>query len=326
MAHLRLQVLGGLTVSVGTIGLASVPASCRPILGYLIAHRRRRISRTELAETLWGEQDGGDARRCLSTALWRLKRATRGGPALLSFRGADDVSLDWAGPIWVDSVALELRVQPLLRVAPDALKRTDIGRLQRGVRLYRGDFLVGIDDEWAEFERQRLRNLYLDALYHLTLACAEARNWSGALEWGRRLTQEDPLREDVHRLLMRAYNHLGNRAKALEQYRQCERILERELGVEPMAETQELHWGLTRPNARDTAVASRNGELALPAMGRRNIGARHARAADQKSLRPGEHLVGEGRPTDKRRLMTGQDCFPDNVDLPGGVSASKLTP
>jgi DNA-binding SARP family transcriptional activator len=298
MAHLRLQALGRLTVSAGTIGRLSIPVSCRPILGYLIAHRRRRISRAELAETLWGEHDGRHARRCLSTALWRLKQSVRSGPSMLSFRGADEISLDWTGSVWVDSVALELRVQPLLRVSPGSLKSADIGRLQRGVRLYRGDFLVGIDDEWAALERQRLRDLYLDALYHLTVACAEARNWSGTLEWGRRLTQEDPLREDVHRLLMRAYNHTGNRAKALEQYRQCEGILEKELGVEPMAETQELHWQLTRPRARETAIASRDGARALPAMGQRNMGTRRAPAADQKSLgRANTSLAKEGPPT-----------------------------
>src|SRR5258708_3812252 len=98
MSHLRLQVLGGLVVTIGAAGTVPVPASRHTILGYLIAHRRRRVSRTELAETLWAEQGGDQARRCLSTALWRLKRSIPSGPALLSFRGAEEVSLDWAGP------------------------------------------------------------------------------------------------------------------------------------------------------------------------------------------------------------------------------------
>jgi DNA-binding SARP family transcriptional activator len=255
MSHLRLQVLGGLVVTIAAAGTVPVPASCHTILGYLITHRRRRVSRTELAETLWTEQGGDQARRCLSTALWRLKRSIPSGPALLSFRGAEEVSLDWAGPIWVDSVALELRVQRLLRIAPGALDDVEIRRLQRGLRLYGGDFLKGIDDEWAAFERQRLRNLYLDGLYHLIAAYAATCKWAGTLEWGRRLNQEEPLREDVHRLLMLAYAHTGNRAKALAQYRQCERILDRELGVAPMPETQELQRQLMRSAPPAAAVA-----------------------------------------------------------------------
>jgi len=72
---------------------------------------------------------------------------------------------------------------------------------------------------------------------------------------GRRLNQEEPLREDVHRLLMLAYAHSGNRAKAVAQYRQCEHILDKELGVAPMPETQELHLQLMRSPPRETTAA-----------------------------------------------------------------------
>jgi len=250
MPHLRLQVLGGLVVTVGTNGAVPIPASCHAILGYLITHRRRRVSRSELAETLWDRRSGDQARRCLSTALWRLKRSIPSAPALLSFRGGDEVSLNWTGPIWVDSVALELRVPRALRVGPNALGDAEVKRLQRGLRLYRGDYLKGIDDDWAVGDRQRLHNLYVDGLYHLTAAYAAASKWADTLEWGRRLNQEEPLREDVHRLLMLAYAHTGNRAKAVAQYRHCERILDSELGVAPMPETQELHRELVRSPLR----------------------------------------------------------------------------
>lgn len=192
MSHLRVQVLGRLGVTIGTAGAVSIPASCHAIVGYLIAHRRRRVSRTELAETLWCQQSGDHARRCLSTALWRLKRSAPSAPTLLTFRGSDEVSLNWAGPIWVDSVALELRVTRLLRIAPGALGAEEIRRLQRGLQLYRGDYLEGIDDEWVASERQRLRNLYVDALYLLTAAYAAAFKWSDALQWGAVSTRRNP--------------------------------------------------------------------------------------------------------------------------------------
>ena len=255
MSYLRLQLLGGLAVTLGAAGTVPVPASCHTILGYLVTHRRRRVSRTELAETLWAQHSGDHARRCLSTALWRLKRSIRSGPSLLSLRAAEDVSLNWQGPIWVDSVALELRVSRALRIAPGAMADVEIRRLERGLRLYRGDYLKGIDDEWAASERQRLRNMYVDGLYHLAAAHAAASKWGAALEWGRRLNQEEPLREDVHRLLMLAYVNTGNRAKALAQYWQCQQILERELGVAPMPETQELYRHLMRSAPREKAAA-----------------------------------------------------------------------
>jgi DNA-binding SARP family transcriptional activator len=140
--RLRVEVFGGLTVFGASGDPLSIAGSCRPILGYLLTHRRRRISRTELAETLWAEHDGNHARRCLSTALWRLKKSTGTGMPLLNFHGAEEVSFNW-DPAWVDSVALELRVEPMLRVKPAMMKPKEIGRLQRGVRLYAGTIWSG---------------------------------------------------------------------------------------------------------------------------------------------------------------------------------------
>jgi DNA-binding SARP family transcriptional activator len=253
--RLRVEVLGGLSIFGVRGDLLSVAGSCRPILGYLLTYRHRRISRAELAETLWADHDDTHARRCLSTALWRLKKSTGAGTSLLTFQGAEEVSFNLA-PAWVDSIAMELRVEPLLRIKPAALTRNQTARLQRGVRLYRGDYLVGIDHEWAWLERQRLRNLYLDGVYHLTQAYAAAPDWPRVLEWGRRLNRDEPLREDVHRMLMRAHAHTGNRALAIAQYQLCQRVLRADLDVEPMPETQELYRSLVTEAALGTEPAT----------------------------------------------------------------------
>ena len=71
-------------------------------------------------------------------------------------------------------------------------------------------------------------------------AYAAAGQWQRTIEWADQLNREEPLREDVHRLLIEAYRNSGNRAKAVAQYRACEAVLRDELGVEPMPETQRL--------------------------------------------------------------------------------------
>jgi len=258
-----MRVLGNCSVSVAAGGLLHISRSCWALLGYLIAHRRRHISRKELSETLWSGHDSDHARQCLCTALWRLKKSVSSGPPLLVFHRSGEVSLNWDGSVWIDSVALELRLQPLLRIRADALTQEDAGRLQRGVRLYEGEYLSEIDGEWASRERQRLRNLYCDGLYHLIEAHAAASNWAAVLDWGRRLNHEEPLREDVHRLLMCAYAHTGNRAKAVAQYRQCEHVLCSELSVEPMNETKELYRQLKESSARSRSTELHDSERAV---------------------------------------------------------------
>src|SRR5262249_25855507 len=61
-----------------------------------------------------------------------------------------------------------------------------------------------------------------------------------------RLIALDPLQESVHRTLMRLYARLGRRAAALRQYQLCVSVLQRELGVEPEADTRQLYQEVLR--------------------------------------------------------------------------------
>lgn len=253
MPGIRIRVFGGIHLADGARELVIEP-SCRPVLGYLLAHRGGPVERRELAETVWCNREREYALRCLSTALWRIKRSA--GSSLLAFSGEGSVGLNWQRAAWVDCIAFERRIAPLLRRAPQTLNDTEGARLARGLRCYRGDFLAGIDAEWALLERQRLRALYLQALHLMMLASAEHEQWADALAWGQRLSAEEPLREDVYRLLMRAHARLGNRALALDLYRRCERTLRAELSVVPMRETQALY--------RELAGAEGNASPAAP--------------------------------------------------------------
>lgn len=246
MPHLRVQVLGSMNVTDASRRVLSVAGSCRPILGYLLTHRQREVPKAELADTLWSGRPGEHARRCLSTALWRLKKSACADVPLIAFGGSDRVGFNLTPRIWVDAIAMELRIRPLLKRPAHTLGPEQLRRLEQGVSLYQGDYLAGMEAEWACIERQRLRDLYCDGLYHLTMGHAARHDWGQVVAWGRRLCREEPLREDVHRLLMLACAHTGNRASALAQYELCRRVLAREVGVEPMAETQAVHRSLLR--------------------------------------------------------------------------------
>lgn len=256
MSHVRVQALGGFAVAARGGHDIPIAGSCRPVLAYLLTHRQRPVSKVELAETLWSDRDGTHARHCLATALWRIRKvATQHAPSLL-MHGSDEIAFDRTAPMWVDSIAMEQRLGALTRRKPDTLSLAELMRIQRGVRLYRGDYLVGMEQEWAWLERQRLRHLYCDGLYQLVMAYGARQEWERVIEWGRLLNRAEPLREDVHRWLMLAGLHTGNRASAMAQYRQCQRVLSSELGVEPMAQTQALYRQLLTPDATPSAPSS----------------------------------------------------------------------
>jgi len=90
--------------------------------------------------------------------------------------------------------------------------------------------------QWADMPLEELAQKASSWGYDgLELAC-----WGGHFDVNRAL-EEDELREDIHRRIMRAYVEAGRRSDALAQYRHCREILIQELGVEPSQETQRLY-------------------------------------------------------------------------------------
>jgi DNA-binding SARP family transcriptional activator len=69
-----------------------------------------------------------------------------------------------------------------------------------------------------------------------------------SIRLAQRVLSVDPVWEDAYRVLMRAYQVQGNRPLALRTYRLCVEVLEREFGVGPLPETQELYAAIVGKN------------------------------------------------------------------------------
>ena len=72
--------------------------------------------------------------------------------------------------------------------------------------------------------------MYLTALYHLMNYYAAQSSFGDALRCGRLILLSDPLREHIHRDLMRLYAANGQRSQAIQQYHTCAEVLRAELG------------------------------------------------------------------------------------------------
>ena len=116
-----------------------------------------------------------------------------------------------------------------------------IAALETAVHLYGGDLLPGWYDEWLAPERERLRQVYLDALERLAALLEERHKYKEALGYAQRLVRADPLHEAVYRQLMQLHLALGDRASALRVYHTCATILRHELGVDPGPATQAVY-------------------------------------------------------------------------------------
>jgi ABC-type oligopeptide transport system substrate-binding subunit/DNA-binding SARP family transcriptional activator len=228
---LKVHTLGGFELWFGEDPLSPpTTIKARSLLAYLIVRRDRAWPRERLAGLFWGDRPDHRARRSLATALWHIRRCF---PIEFILSDAHTAQFDPQADLWLDAEAFESHASA-----------QDVAGLQSAIDLYQGDFLDGFYDDWIVNERYRLQTLFLEALAR-SMAGHEARGEHGAaLTKALRLLGGDPLREDAHRLAMRAYCRLGQRNAALEQYRRCREIVRQELDAEPTVETTELYQAI----------------------------------------------------------------------------------
>ena len=169
-------------------------------------------------------------------APWSTLRAGLGAERLLSDRNSIALALDGA---WFDLV--ESRV-----VAADPT--AEIDALRVACELHRDDLMAGFAlrdsvhfDDWLRDTQDEVRRERAGLLDRLIDALAGRGRADDAVARACERLALDELHEPTHRRLIELYALAGRRGDALGQYRDCVRVLDRELGVAPLNETTELY-------------------------------------------------------------------------------------
>jgi DNA-binding SARP family transcriptional activator/predicted ATPase len=265
---LAISVLGSPRVTADGVPLAVDTRKAIALLVYLAVSGRPQ-SRDRLAGLLWPEYDTERARAALRRTLSALRKAL-----------ADR---------WVsaDRLAVALDLEPVSVDLADFRKYLDEAThhdheptevcercaeaLTRAVDLYGGPFLLGFSlrdaepfEEWQSLEAEAVERQFAGALGKLVRAHVARADLDAALSAAQRKLGIDPLDEPTHRQLMQLYAWKGMRTTALQQYRECVAILDRELGVSPLAETTSLYRSISEGGLdgieRTDLVAPRFGE------------------------------------------------------------------
>ncbi len=224
------------------------------LLAYLLLHGPRPHPREVLAGLFWTDSPEDRARNALNTTLWRLRKRLE--PAGFS-RGTylhtgptGEVGLNWRSDLWFDVGAFERGVRELLEQQTESLDdETVLERVQAALDLYEGELLEGFCDDWILRERERLRGLYFKVFVALMRRALARSEWESALNLGQRILEKDPVRESIHREVIRLHLRLGQRTLALRQYEHCVSLLSSELDVEPMEETRALYQKIVEGQA-----------------------------------------------------------------------------
>jgi DNA-binding SARP family transcriptional activator len=274
MGTLEVTLFGKLRLKRNGQTLGKLPSRrVRDLLAFLLINRKSMHNRAYLAGLFWPDLDEKRARHCLNTALWRLQKVLSEGESgksdyllvdsqTIAFNQRSDVRADLFEfdrcCRWAEQTNLESEDQQVMLY-------------RRSVELHRDRLLTDCYEDWCLIERERTSNLYLRSLTKLLTRHFEREEFDEAAQYARDILAIDPLREEVHRDLIDILIADGRPAEALRQYRDCEAILDRDLGVQPMNETQQrLRYLLARSSAEDhrsSGPRSREWTESLPEIG-----------------------------------------------------------
>jgi predicted ATPase/DNA-binding SARP family transcriptional activator len=236
----RYQVLGPFEVLDGGARPVALPGALpRRLLAALLLRPGRAVPVDVLADRLWGE--GGlpdDVAGAVQTHVSRTRRLLAGGAAAL---------VTAEGGYRLDVAADDVDVRRFERLVAAGLDRraTDpeaaVDGLDAALALWRGP-------AWAEFadwddaraEASRLGELRLQAHEERAEALLVLGRQDEALIALPALVADDPRRERVRALLMRALYQAGRQAEALREYASYRRSLAEELGLDPSPALREL--------------------------------------------------------------------------------------
>ncbi|HEX8286293.1 MAG TPA: BTAD domain-containing putative transcriptional regulator [Pyrinomonadaceae bacterium] len=253
LADLTLRLLGAVEIFRDPVRPlapdAWVTRRARDILCFIASRRHHRVSKDTIIDTFWGESDFGSVEKNFHPTISHIRKGLNSNQPLkqnfLLYRDGDyQLNPEFSYRIDTEEFDRLIGEGDAARRARDA--ESFVKAYEEAAALYRGEFMQGAYDEWVEEQRSYCREQYLRILEILAQTAQKSEDWPRAQTLSQRILREDPFREDVHCHLMRAHAAQGNRVAVREQYETLKKMLRKELGVEPAAETQRIYRELLK--------------------------------------------------------------------------------
>jgi len=222
----------------------------RQLFQLLVTTRGQWLLRDQIVDQLWPDLPADPAQRDFKVALNALNHAleparSRAAPAFFAVRNDNMYGLNPDAHIRVDVDDFER----FANVKSGA--NQEMESLSSALRLYEDDYLPECRyEDWTVRERERLRHLYLSAAGRLAQLHLERQAWDDVIQTSNLTLARDPLWEPAYRHLMQAHARKGNLAQVQAAFNRLRDGLQRELGVDPSDETEQLLTSLVQPRRK----------------------------------------------------------------------------
>jgi DNA-binding SARP family transcriptional activator len=221
----------------------------RDIFCYIATSKHRRVDKEVLIDAFWGEDDLAVIEKNFHPTISHIRKALNSNQSFkqnfLIFRdGAYQLNPELSYSI--DTEEFEAAIAEAEKAKREKDADAFRAHLEQANELYRGEFMAGVYENWAEERRGFFAEQHSRVLNALAKIAFTDKSWSSALKFAGEILQNDPFREDAHRLIMKVYAAQGKRSSVVEQFETLQSLLKKELGVTPAPETRKIFQELTK--------------------------------------------------------------------------------
>ena len=235
------------------------------LLAYLAVrdteHPGHRHSRESLAALLWTDYDQAKALANLRHTLWEVTQFIGDGWIIAEHEA---VYLNQDADLTLDVAQFRSLLDQASQQTEPAL-RTPL--LEPAAKLYRGDFMSGFSlkdgadfNEWVLAQSENLRRDFASALTMLVDDYRALDQPQSAIPHAQRLIALDPIHEAARRQLMQLYVLTDQHTAAIQQYQALEKLLRKELNVDPQPETRDLYKKIRRGELKPVSAEKKTAQ------------------------------------------------------------------
>lgn len=234
---------------------AWVTRRAKEILCFISVQRGRCATRDQIIDVFWGGSEFEFAVKNLHPTISHIRRALNSNQPLrcnLLIFSEGHYRLNPEYSYFIDTEEFDRLSSEghAARRSHNAAREKEC--YERAVSLYRGEFFAAGGGNWIEQKRAYYQEQYLLMIEALLRFAQQSEDWDDSLQLAERILEIDPYRENIHRLVMRAYAALGNRSAVREYYNGFRRRLKQEAWAEPEKATQALYRELVGEGTETT--------------------------------------------------------------------------
>jgi len=253
MPALQIYCLGRFRVRIGGQSIEHwCSAKAKSLLKYLVSQQARTAPKDILMEALWPDREPSLANNNLKATV-RLLRETLNfdhgssdHSTWILFQGGNYM-INSAADLWVDVEEFQYRLQAGRQLENEGKVAEAMAEYKAAEVIYQGDYLEdSLYEEWTSLQREVLKDEYLGMLGKLCDYSIREVVYEACAVYCKKILSKDICSEDAYRRLMCCHSRLGQRNRAINWYRLCEKTLKAELGVSPDQRTVALYQKLLK--------------------------------------------------------------------------------